>query len=981
MTRSGDSVENQIPVTRAFSGVRRRRGVVGTSLRALGVLALVLALVVSPLAPFVMPAAAAPSGFVGVPDSNVRSDIPAHAQDQLPNASAFEGSTMTTRGADTLEVTLSTKSRAMGRSVQCSSSSGTRPEACTNPEFALVLSDDVVHSGRHVAVPVSALEDALGYVPEMAYGLHETGGRWQTPIQRKGGLAIFRVPKFSSNTVTFAGTVEITDSPALDGTSHTYEISDLDAASDPNVTFTGAVNAEWDNETGAGVSLGGSAPISVAGNLDPTGPSVNGDPTLEVTADISPTQYDGGADTTRVLWGTTSGGDLYRSEHGIDNAPDIMEGVRVYVSGCSSDGCPGASEEVDVYLVNESPDSTAKEGTFVANNIDLTQIQENSWNTIMFDTAQDTLEGTQYTIEFVTVSGDTTANYRHYTNVSATSKSGTDQFTEYHTSAVDTFDSEKSSRVEALGAADITADDNNSHSANFGTVSHGETVTKEFNVDLNSSAVDFNGAGAGSLDYTLHLKERTQTVDPAVEINGNWLNHTGKLVAGSSVSLTGNQSWIKSGTNGVNVSVGDGSLTADAPTPAVDVFYSHDAQDSKTVAYEAEAFSERYNVSKTYASDRTQADLTIPHQGTVLSMRSVEYRINESGGWSSVATSKYGFDGTTLEVDLDAVYGGEIPANTTVEIRSAASKVKPYNASITVLEVTPVGQNIDSKIRLDDWNSDSYLGVSNDAQGNLVHYLANASWSGADAYAKFDDLDRQRVFMPNAVAGGKTRVRTIPVKVAVPGAGQVHLDVDSPSSTEPKFHVSPGKTKGDTVQFTFVDAKDNTKYLLWSTTNEVVRDSGTANSPLTLEDDDSLETLMFFLDDDTSTTGPSGGDGSSSTGPGGPAGVGLGSNLLAITAAAALAAVWWLSKEYGDGQISTTMLFVGEAVLLGTIALEAFSPASIVGGISEALITLAGGLGVGIAQAMPLVILVAGVLLWRYLKSQDRDIIIQGRDK
>ena len=78
---------------------------------------------------------------------------------------------------------------------------------------------------------------------------------------------------------------------------------------------------------------------------------------------------------------------------------------------------------------------------------------------------------------------------------------------------------------------------------------------------------------------------------------------------------------------------------------------------------------------------------------------------------------------------------------------------------------------------------------------------------------------------------------------------------------------------------------------------------------------------------------------------------------------------------------TATMLFVGEAILLGTIALEAFSPASIVGGAIEVLVTLADGLGVGIAQAMPLVIIVAGVLLWRYFKNKDRDIIIQGRQK
>ncbi|RXK46161.1 hypothetical protein EAF64_20535 [Halorientalis pallida] len=87
--------------------------------------------------------------------------------------------------------------------------------------------------------------------------------------------------------------------------------------------------------------------------------------------------------------------------------------------------------------------------------------------------------------------------------------------------------------------------------------------------------------------------------------------------------------------------------------------------------------------------------------------------------------------------------------------------------------------------------------------------------------------------LPNALEWGQTRITTIPVE-ATPQTGEVTLSVGRPSATEPKFVVQPGQTQGDEVDFTFTGAADGTDYILYSYTQDIVRDPGTAQSPLML---------------------------------------------------------------------------------------------------------------------------------------------------
>lgn len=155
---------------------------------------LALIILISSVAPVAIGSvAAAPSGMVGVPDANVHESIPSGQLDALGvTAADFRGSVMSGMHADTLQATITTVAATRGQGAACNDVLDLDPPAyCSAPRLAIQLTDDVHHDGRRVAVPAAALADALDYVPDMAYGVHEDGTEWRRPIQRSGSLVVF----------------------------------------------------------------------------------------------------------------------------------------------------------------------------------------------------------------------------------------------------------------------------------------------------------------------------------------------------------------------------------------------------------------------------------------------------------------------------------------------------------------------------------------------------------------------------------------------------------------------------------------------------------------------------------------------------------------------------------------------------------------------------------------------------------------------
>ncbi|WP_336361794.1 hypothetical protein [Haladaptatus sp. ZSTT2] len=1106
--------------------------------RALASIALAMLILVSAVGAGAGVALASAPGMVGVPDSNVKADVPDHAKEKMPTVDDLRGSVMSSKHAETLEVTISTEARAMGRQVACNGPAAEKNPQCSNPKFALVLSDDVNADGRQIAVPVGAVENSLGYVPPAVYGVHESGDRWTAPVTRQGDLLLFDVPHFSTNVVTFSGEIQLTGSPAVDGAQYSYTVSDLDAVENftldvtgstgynwdnyssvesdggtipiavdgttsptgpggsPEITLTGVGSTTWDNYT-ATKGDGESIPIDVGGNLDPTGPEAGNNPEITLTGIETLTDEDksgtitGGATAISIGGNSDPIGPSYQpteprlsvtaqegsyspfssqtgTESGFGNGDNMEIRMDVGADAILTDfaieadctfSC-GGGEDFDVFVVEGAPDGSYSGGTQVGT---ITLSGSTDWTTHTVDISDYRTTGGTVTIELRHVSGDSlyqvrtdnspsgtwssftgTGTTSRAVNASVTTRPGdltvvasdgtthnfgttainsttvvdfdlskdasdldfqfsggsvdwyldmrertvtkdvgidldgdaTDEIT--HSGVLD--DGETASYAAPLSTSDSSLDISTDNSdvtvdlvmqevqktkdvgidldgdasdeiTHSGVLDPGETVTYDAPLSLADNALDISTDNS-DVDVALAMREVTETTDPSVEVNGNVVSHSGTLADGETVSLNTSTSWVREGTNQINISVT--SPGGSAAPGQVGFNYRHEAVDNQSVAYQGEKWSERYNVSKTYSSDRQNATLTVPFDQTVYSIRSLEVRAN-GGAWDPLTPSEYSLTGTTLTAQL-----GEISAGDTIEVRAVGSKVSVNNGAITVTDPTPVGESLDSGIRIDDWNNNSYIAVGGTEDAHRVHYLYNETWNG-DEHTVIASNGGQQLVLPAAEVGGTARVSSIPVK-AEPLTGEVWISVSSPSSTEPTFEVAPGANYGDDVEFTHLAADSGTSYILYSESDGIQLDSAEAGEPAVFEGSDREGTLEIRADSGNSTsTGPVG------TGPGGFIGQTtntvveampvMNPGLIAVLVLAIIGfAVAYTERRTPDGlpvyRRPIVLLAVGVAFVLGIMLL---APDAILGPVRTAL-----------SATLPLAG-IAGVLLVAYL--------------
>lgn len=725
-------------------------------------------------------------------------------------------------------------------------------------EPVIDLTDDRTHKGRWVSLDTKWFKQTLGGVPEVAYIKHESGDEYASPITVRGGQAVFYVQGFSTNTVTFDGEFNITATPAADGDQFVYNASD--GGENLAINVTGTVNREWDNVTATGVNASSSRSISVAGNMEPVGPT-GSDPVLTITAgDLGTNSYnpvsaegDGTTDQIREFIGDTGGDATQATEVKLN--PDYtgkFENITVIKeSTIGSD----YGFTVDIYLVQENPDGVFGEGKKIGN---WDPAFSSGSETIELSDEYNVSKGTNYTVEFVTTSTDNdgtkdTIYFGHDDSGPSgwiVTKEGPDP---------DGYGSIKISEKTQLNNLNVT--DGNGEKFTFGDFSSGQEKSKQVNVSTASTELNWSGDGDGVFDWTLELQERTQTVDPVVELNSENDSYSGTLSDGETVSLSIPDSAIANGTNTVNITVGDGTLSSDAPTPQVNMNYSHDIPKQKSVDYQAEAWSERYTVARTWEEDTANATLKIPWASDhVVALRNVSVKYEDDTG-TLVNTDDnpnyYFTDSGAVVIEL-----GDVNAGWTTTVDADGSKVQVTNGTITVLQPTDQGSTLDTKIRIESKSSGFHIAVGGTVEGSQVHYPHNETWSGEDAYAKFEP-GKQKVHLPNAGAGSETRLRTLPLEVS-PDSGEVLIEVpdDRVNKTEPVYRVRPGSTTGDSYSVTFVNAKDSTDYILYDETNGIVIDFGTASSPLTLSaDDDEKAIIQFELDDDSSGGGGDDGGG------------------------------------------------------------------------------------------------------------------------
>lgn len=240
---------------------------------------LALLTVLSVLAPFAVSPAAAdpgpPDGLDAVPAENVGPPDHANAPDSAgPPSGGGNGNGGGPPSVAGPPADVPTDAAAWG--VRASDHAGDLTVEVGTTEdgrLALRLGDSVNHEGRTVAVDAETLTDALGYRAEEVSGVHESGERWTADLRYEDGYALFSVPHFSTNTVTFDAAVSIEATPAVDGDTFSYEVSDADAAENLSVTLTGRENTEAASASAIAVD-GDSIELDVGGTTDPRNASI-----------------------------------------------------------------------------------------------------------------------------------------------------------------------------------------------------------------------------------------------------------------------------------------------------------------------------------------------------------------------------------------------------------------------------------------------------------------------------------------------------------------------------------------------------------------------------------------------------------------------------------------------------------------------------------------------------------------------------------
>ena len=806
----------------------------------LGTVLLVGLLLISAVGPAAITAGASssssPSGMVKVPDSNVEVVDP---NDKLPELDGLGDAFGASSNAGSLNVSITTREQA-------SSMMGDK-QVLGQSEAVIVLEDNTAHAGRSVSIDDDLLRKVLGYEPQVLRGVHSSGGRWTEKASYQDGFLVVDIESFSSNTISFGGQVTIDGNPAVDGASYNYKLSDADSVGDFDVNFTGVRTTEWDNNSG-NIIMGKEQNFqpNVAGNMNATGPSENNNPRATFTV-------------SDVISMDINSNNL----NGLNIPDNSSKTTELDVSAFKSVNYLGVRLLEDSTLVGENDSEVMFKKESMSN-----------WANISY---KESTNGPTHFLDFRGSGGVNVSN----SDILKIKIVNTDLG--YADIEVDN-SYNNGQKIPKLNVSDS----NNDRLKTFNFRGVGDSGTMELNL-IPGEGLNFEGSLG--FDYEIDLKERTQTYDPTVEINGNEASHSGPLIDGATTGVSVNSSWIKNGTNRINVSVAS-ALSSDAPTPSVGFQFQHRAASNQSVEYSGNQWTEEYNVSHTYASDKSEATVTIPFVSSVASIESLEVR-RDGGSWSTL--SAYSLNATKLRANLGAVSAGE-----RIDVRATGQKINVNNGTISVLDPSVMGSQLDTNIRVDSWGKNAYIDVTDTKNVDRLHHLYNESWQNPSERAKITKGGTQKLFIPSAGVGSTARITTLPLEV-IPEKNDVELEVVKASSTEPEIHVYPGDSVGETVKFRYSATKSGQEYRLFSVTNEKKVDSAVAQSPVTLVGDDSDELLRIELVDDD-TANQSGGGGGGLIAPVESAAntqTPLGVPVFVIAPFVAIAGLWLVSRRIG----------------------------------------------------------------------------------
>lgn len=573
---------------------------------------LTIALVVMLVTSAVAPAAAASAdsstnGFAGLSNDQVGHQIPGEINDKIPVSNTeiedrSEGRIMASDHAGDMSANWVVINEKSGAIVDQEGANAIE-RSNGNPPLKVViqLSDDVNHESRRVTMPASLIEELYGYKPEMAYGTHESGEQWTAPVTYEDGMAIFTVPHFSTNTISFDGEITITSDPALNGDKFVYNVSESEEVSNftiditgqertndvaksgtyingntldhtvggttstrnGEVTFTGIVT-KTDRTPSDSTGVGGTTYPTINGNMEPDGPA-SGEPEVSVTS--SPDTARADVANKDITGGDSAGTSVTYTANtaGVSTVDAITFRARSYYSNPIDIRVECGGNDFGVKTL---PSQTTGEWTW------------DSGSTTSCDTITVTKESsggawtTDETQSYISNSwAETESPDPNSLSLDADGGGGSVSVGSGGTYGIDMKSDTSSVSVSGNGEGTVSMDfvyndtyqtedpsiDIGGKTVNHtGTLSDGATTTESVTLHPGSKSNSISTAGGSDVDIQVNYTEVTESVDPTIEVNGQAVaSYNGTMSAGETKSVNADEAAIQNGTNTVNVTVSD----------------------------------------------------------------------------------------------------------------------------------------------------------------------------------------------------------------------------------------------------------------------------------------------------------------------------------------------------------------------------------------------------------------------------------------
>ncbi|WP_380680358.1 hypothetical protein [Salinigranum sp. GCM10025319] len=404
---------------------------------------------------------------------------------------------------------------------------------------------------------VGAVSDPLRIddVREVSHGPTTTEERQlSTPDAGTGS------PEPTVSFTTTDSTVSLAVTPATDGFSYDYGLSDPDVATNLSVELTGVATTEVDTVS-RNLTPGALWDLRIAGDARPRGPRGVGNPEVTLTAHAY--SWDTG------YAGEQANGTLFGN--GVDSAHTIrsvpvntelhqltIRGLSVQRSGCA-----------EVYVNGDGQNGAYGEGRRVASNF--CPSKEPGPKTIEFERPY-TTTSPGVTVEFVSKLGGPVTVPLDEVPPGRDGYRNTEPGDGSHVADI---------TISTGIPSDVSIRDSAGDVLSFGSLSDGETVTKGMNLRTGDSLKPSYEANGADLVGTVRYQEISYSRNPAVTVNGNRIEHAGTLTPGETVVLSANTDWLRAGTNTVSVDLATGPGT-DAPASVVDLRYRHGVRSSST---------------------------------------------------------------------------------------------------------------------------------------------------------------------------------------------------------------------------------------------------------------------------------------------------------------------------------------------------------------------------------------------------------------